>query len=178
MTVQQRSPSEELPDTSPTPPGRGRRSWLAIARIAWIALALVLLVTFVANIPSFLQSLSPICTLPDVSNCPTWQLTPVYVQVFDQLHFPVAVAAGFFAVLTVAEAVLYWVVGLLIFWRKSQEWMGLFVSLWLVFFGVSFIQNSQTTPLLRHEFRPHHRRSVGLLRRPGGPEQSHFARHQ
>jgi hypothetical protein len=56
MTLKQRPPGEALPAASPTPPGRGRWSWLAIARIAWIVFALVLLVTFVANIPAHMNT--------------------------------------------------------------------------------------------------------------------------
>jgi hypothetical protein len=100
MTVHQRPLDEARPATSP---GRGRWNWKRFAQAAWIVLALVLLVNFVAT-------------------------------------------------LTLAVSVLFWVVGLLIFWRKSQEWMGLFVSLLLVMFGATAIfafPNAQTPPLFQ-----------------------------
>ena len=90
----------------------------------WIVLALVLLVIFVANLPAFFQYAKTVCTLPDAGYCPAEQLTPAYIQVLDQLHILVAAAEGFLAALCVAVSVLFWLVGLRIFWRKSQEWMG------------------------------------------------------
>ena len=128
MALHQRPLGEELPAVSPAPPERARWRWQRLAQGVWIILALVLLVNFVANIPFFYQSVRTVCTLPDPSNCPAGQLTPVYIQVFAQLHLSVAVAVAFFAILTLAVSVLYWLVGLLVFWRKSQEWMGLFFS--------------------------------------------------
>jgi hypothetical protein len=116
-------------------------------------LALVLLIIFVANIPAFFQYAKAVCTLPDAGNCPTEQLTPAYVQVLDQLHLPVATAEGFLAVLCVAVSGLYWLLGLLIFWRKSGEWIGLFVSLLLVTFGsigfLGFNLPAQSPPLFQ-----------------------------
>lgn len=153
MTVHQRPRGEALPDASPTPPERGRWSWQRVAKGAWIVLALVLLVIFVANIPAFFQYARTVCTLPDTGNCPTEQLTPAYVQVLDQLHLSVATAEGFLAVLCVAVSVLYWLVALLIFWRKSGEWIGLLVSLLLVMFGstglLGFNLPAQTPPLFQ-----------------------------
>src|SRR5712691_2509910 len=135
MTLHQNPLSEALPAASPSLPGRGRWNRQRLAQGVWIVLALVLLVIFVANLPAFFQYARTVCTLPDAGNCPTEQLTPAYVQVLDQLHLPVATAEGFLAVLCVMVSVLYWLVGLLIFWRKSQEWIGLLVSLLLVMFG-------------------------------------------
>jgi hypothetical protein len=153
MTLQQRPSGEELPAVSPTPPRRGRWNWLRTAKAAWVVLALVLLVSFVASLPTFFQFAQTVCTLPNPGNCPTDQLTPIYVQVLDQLHFPIAVAAGLLAALTFAVSVLYWLVGLLIFWRKSQEWMGLLTSMMLVMWGAfglgGFMATAQTPALLQ-----------------------------
>lgn len=103
----------------------------------WIAFAVVLLVIFVVNLPAFYQYAGNVCTLPDVGNCPTEQLTPAYVQILDQLHLPITVAQILLASLCVAVSVLYWLLGMLIFWRKSRETIGLLVSLMLVMFASS-----------------------------------------
>src|SRR6266699_4707978 len=153
MTSPQRPGSEKLPATSPTSPGRGRWSWRRAAKGAWIVLALLLLVIFVANLPAFFQYARTVCTLPDAGNCPTEQLTPAYVQVLGQLHLSVSAAEGLLAALCVAVSVLFWLLGLLIFWRKSREPMGLLVSLLLVLFGSSgflgFNLPAQTPPLFQ-----------------------------
>ena len=152
MTVHQRPLDEARPATLPAPPARGRWNWKRFAQAAWIVLALVLLVNFVVNIPSYYQSSRTFCNVPHPSDCPTGLLTLGNVQALDQLHLSATAAATFLATLTLAVSVLFWMVGLLIFWRKSQEWMGLFVSLLLVMFGAIGIfafPNAQTPPLFQ-----------------------------
>ena len=109
--------------------------WLTLARSVWVVCALLLLANFVASIPAYYQLLQTICTLPDPSNCATGQLTPDTVQALANLHLSLNSYAASFVILEVVISLLYWGLGLLIFWRKSDEWMGLFVSLLLVLYG-------------------------------------------
>lgn len=130
-----------------------QRRWQRLVQGAWIMLALALLLIFMVNLPVFFQYARTICTLPDAGNCPTYQLTPAYARIFERLHFSIAVAQGFLAALCVAVSVVYWLLGLLIFWRKSQEPIGLLVSLLLVLFGstgfIGFNLTVQTPPLFQ-----------------------------
>jgi signal transduction histidine kinase len=141
FTRASRMPTERIP-----------RPWLVRARGAWIIFALVLLAIFVSNIPGFFAASShSFCTLPDPGNCPTGQLTPGNAQALARLHLSIAGAAGFLDALVVAVSLMYWVVGLLIFWRKSQEWIGLFFSLMCVMLGaigVYGFHDSAQTPWL------------------------------
>jgi hypothetical protein len=145
MTVQQRPFSEELPATSPRPPERGRWSWQRLAQGVWIALALVLLANFVASIPAYYQIMRTACTLPSQVPCTmpgppgntSEQLTPANVQVLAHLHLSLTVYAAYIVTLDVVVSLLAWSIGLLIFWRKSAEGMGLFVSLFLVLLGAT-----------------------------------------
>ena len=149
MTLHKRPLNTMLPASLHTLQGR----WLRVAQRTWIVLALVLLVVFVVNLPAFFQYAMMVCTLPDAGNCPSEQLTPAYIQVLHQLHLSVLVAEICLAILCVIVSVLFWLVGLLIFWRKSQEWIGLLVSLLLVLFGSSgflgFNLPSQTPPFFQ-----------------------------
>lgn len=109
--------------------------WLAVARIGWILVALVLAGNFVASIPAYYRNLRTVCTGP-VSQCSSmWQPTPGNVLALQRLHLPVAAYAAYFVSLDVAASLLFWIVGMLIFWRKSHEWMGVSVSLVLIAFG-------------------------------------------
>ena len=146
MTVQQRPPDEVLSSPLLRLRKRGRWSWLAVVRTAWIVLALLLLGTFVANIPFFYQFAHTGCTLPDPGECPTGLLTRGNIQALDHLHLSVIVVANFLATLTVALSVCYWVVGLLIFRRKSQEWSGLFFSFLCMLLGAGGIFGFSATP--------------------------------
>ena len=153
MNVYQHPRDDALPAASPVPPERGQWNWQRLVQRSCIVLDLLLLVIFVVNLPALFEYARTICTLPDVGNCPTEQLTPAYVQVLDQLHLSVAVAEGFLAVLCVVVSMLYWLLGLLIFWRKSQEWIGLLVSLLFVLVGstcfLGFNLPTQTPPLFQ-----------------------------
>jgi hypothetical protein len=130
--------------------------WLTLARSVWVVCALLLLANFVASIPAYYQLLQTICTLPDPSKCATGQLTPNTVQAFANLPLSLSIYVASFVILEVVLSLLPWGLGLLIFWRKSDEWMGLFVSLLLVLYGgtgtvntfLGLLAGSQSPPLL------------------------------
>ena len=144
------------PLSSRTSSGCISRPWLTLVRGIWVVCALLLLANFVASIPAYYQLLRTVCTLPDPSNCPTGQLTPDTVQSLAHLHLSLSGYAAFFVILDVVISLLPWGIGLLIFWRKSHERMGLFVSLLLVLFGGTGTTNTllgvwagtQSPPLL------------------------------
>ena len=152
MALHQRSFGETTFDASPAPPGRGRWSRQRAAQGAWIVFALVLLVNFVVNIPAYYQSARTGCTEASAGNCETGLLSIGNVQALTRLHLSVAAVAIFLATLTLAVSVLYWVVGFLVFWRKSQEWMGLFVSFLFVMngaIGIGAFPSPQTPPFFQ-----------------------------
>src|SRR5258708_37542132 len=109
--------------------------WLTVARRGWILVALVLAGNFVASIPAYYINLRTVCTGP-VSQCSSmWQPTPGNMLALQRLHLSVAAYAAYFVSLDVAASLLFWMVGILIFWHKSHEWMGVSVSLVLIVFG-------------------------------------------
>jgi hypothetical protein len=112
-------------------------SWQQAVQVGWVAFALLLLVIFVVTVPTIFQGARITCDRSDVGSCPIYQFTPAYVQILRQLHIPVGLAQGSLGTLCVALSVVYWLLGLLIFWRKSREPIGLIVSLALVMFGAT-----------------------------------------
>ena len=110
------------------------RRWLSLARGGWIVLALLLVANFVASIPAYYTILQTACA-PSTAQCASWQPTPGNMIALQGLHLPVAAYAAYFISLVVAVSLLYWIVGILIFWRKSHEWIGVSVSLLLIIFG-------------------------------------------
>jgi hypothetical protein len=121
------------------------RRWLTLARGVWIACALLLLANFVASIPAYYRILLTICTLPIQTSCnmpgqsanPSGQLTAHKLLALASLHVSVAAFAATVVTLYAIVSLFYWGVGLLIFWRKSNGGLGLFVSLLLVLFGAT-----------------------------------------
>ena len=135
--------------SSRKPDGDVHRRWLALARGGWIVLALLLLASFIVSIPAYYRILQNTCTL-STAQCLFWQPTPGNSIALQRLHLPVAAYAAYFVSLDVAASLLFWIVGILIFWRKSDEWIGVSVSLVLIIFG-SFgisdtLQESFITP--------------------------------
>jgi hypothetical protein len=113
--------------------------WLILARSAWVVCALLLLANFVASIPAYYHLLSVVCQLADQGQCTNvgGQLAPATVQLLAHLHLSLSSYAASFTILDVLVSLVPWGIGLLIFWRKSDEGMGLLVSLLLVLFGAT-----------------------------------------
>ncbi len=118
--------------------------WLILARAAWVVCALLLLANFVASIPAYYHRLSVVCPLADQGQCTnaSGQLAPATIQLLAYLHLSLSSYAAFFTTADVLVSLLAWGVGLLIFWRKSEEPMGLLVSLLLVLFGAAGCYNT------------------------------------
>jgi hypothetical protein len=131
-------------NTSRTSSGRISRPWLILARAAWVVCAWLLLANFVASIPAYYHRLSTVCPLADQGQCTNagGQLAPATVQLLAHLHLSLSSYAASFVTANVLVSLLAWGVGLVIFWRKSAEPMGLLVSLLFVLFGAAGCYNT------------------------------------
>src|SRR5947209_687106 len=93
---------------------------LFAARLTWIGLAAFALVTFGGCLMVYGAQLSHVCSQ---GACITGSLSPETAQALQRM----GVAPGDYAVLLVTlilvSAAGWLLVGLLIFWRKSDEWM-------------------------------------------------------
>jgi hypothetical protein len=94
---------------------RGRS--LLLARVVWLAVALLAVGVFVASVPAYFAELQTVCTSP---------------------HAGCVIYAGYSTALQVAFGVAYCTVGALIFRRSSEDWGALLTSFWLVTFGTTF----------------------------------------
>ena len=124
---------------------RGRS--LHLARATWMAVAALAIGLFVAAVPAEFALLQIPC---QNLTCPTGQLPPEGVRALENL----GLSLGFFAAYTVAMDVLFaavcGVVAALIFWRKSDDRMALFVSLALVTFGTATFVFTMEALAARH----------------------------
>jgi hypothetical protein len=133
----------ELATVSTPLNARLRGRWLILARGLWAMLALALLANFITGIPTYYQTLRTVCTAPDPQeDCQFWQPTPANVAALHRLGLSVNTYAVYFITVDVAVSLVFWIVGAMIFWRKSDEWMGLFVSGVLIMFGSSGISDT------------------------------------
>ncbi len=113
MTVRQINPTA---NTRLEPP------WLYLARVGWIVAVLGILVTFIISLP---------VRMDQIRQDP-YQLTPILSQLGLDINFFVLYGN----ILEIILALACLVIALTIFWRKSDDWMGLLVSLGLVTFLV------------------------------------------
>lgn len=119
---------------------RGR--WLVVVRSLWLALAAGMFANFLFGIVVYHAQLQTVCLTRDPQHCNFFQLVPANVPALHQLGLSVTDYAAAVTGWNVAISLLFVLVGALIFWRKSAEWYGLFVSLLLVTFGCAGISNT------------------------------------
>ena len=123
---------------------RRLRSWvLVLARGMWIAGVVLALGLFVASIPGFFASLQVVC-VPALCNLGV-QLTAQDVRVLQSLGISLAAYATLQVVFNLLFLSICVVIGLLIFWRKSTDPMGLLASFVLIVTGTTLKQNVLST---------------------------------
>jgi hypothetical protein len=110
-----------------------------LARVAWVSLVLLLLGCFVILLPSYFTLLQSICTN---AACALLQPTPQSVQALQQLGLSVANFAVLNLVLISATMVVCLLVGVVLFWRKSDDWMALLGGFFLVPFGMLYVTDA------------------------------------
>src|SRR5215208_5389752 len=126
----------------PAPPTRGDAAqpdrlsgrWLPVARAAWIAVAALTLGLFTLGIPAEFALLHVPC--PTVT-CSTGQLSRSGLHSLEGLGLSLDSFAAYTVAMDILFAAVCTAVALLIFWRRSDDRMGLLVSLALLTFGTA-----------------------------------------
>lgn len=116
---------------------RGR--WLVVARLASIAVALLAVAYFVTSLPYVFDRFQQLCTGP---RCPPPALTPARLRDLEQVGLSAASFAGWLVALGMLFVGISFVVGGIIFWRRSDDRLALVVALALVAFGGVFFSGS------------------------------------
>lgn len=111
--------------------GRG----LFIARIIWIVIALFDLGTLVIGVPAMAMQVRMPCLDPTLASCNNYQLVPAQIAAAQFLHISLDTFAVYTVTCDVLITLLFLITGALIFWHKSNDRMGLFVSIFLITFG-------------------------------------------
>jgi signal transduction histidine kinase len=120
------------PDAQTYSPLSGRR--LILARLVWLVVFVVTIGLFSANIPAYYDSLISFSDpeLDTVTVRANLEAADVSVERF----------ATYLLGISVASALVWVVVGTLIFWRRSDNWIALFASLCLIMFGTFGLNGS------------------------------------
>ena len=118
--------------------------WRRVTRAVWLALVLLLLAIFIAGLSPYNRELSVTCT---AGACQLMALSPQEVQALRDLGLSLDFYAGYNVGVDIYAVVIFILLAGLIFWRKSDSWMGFLISLALVFFGT--ITALSTSALVR-----------------------------
>ncbi len=125
---------------APPPVVRGER-WLFVARVGWLVVVVLALGLFFGSIPEQYHSLI---------NFDDPDLAPGTVRASLEAA---GISTGFYAMylllLNVPSAMVWAGVGVVIFWRRSDNWMALLTSLCLILFG-TFSLNDGPKALADH----------------------------
>jgi hypothetical protein len=128
--------SSEPPPAAPALPRRAdtrlRGRYLLLARMAWAAVAVLTVVCIGVSIPVEFAQLQTVCTS---GACRPAALTPANVRELGAMGLSAGFYAGYLIAVDLIVAATSFAVGVLIFWRRSEERIALFVALALVTFG-------------------------------------------
>jgi signal transduction histidine kinase len=126
--------NDSLPQPAALAATRLRGGWLAAARVGWLAVALLTLAVFVANLPAEYAGLKAVCA---GAGCAPDDLTPERVAEIQALGLSVEFFAAVFLGAEVLFVAIWFAIGAAIFWRKSDDRAALFVALFLVTFSTA-----------------------------------------
>jgi hypothetical protein len=125
------------PRASP-PPTTLRGHWLLFARVAWVGVAITALAIVVFSVPSSFEHYGSVCTAASEvcsSEQTVDQPTPEGVRALQDAGLSVRTYALLNVIVDKVFQLVWFAVGALIFWRRSDDRMALLVSVFLVSFG-------------------------------------------
>src|SRR6266566_2694765 len=106
-----------------------------IARALWLLIVLFEVGVLLVNLPAFIALLHTACSDPTGVNCNYLQLRSAQLPALAHSGFSLDGYALYALFCDLIVTLLFLSVGILIFWHKSADFMGLFVSLLLLTFG-------------------------------------------
>jgi signal transduction histidine kinase len=119
-------------------------NWLLLSRCAGAVLTVFLLAFFLANLPVYFAQLQTVCVH---ALCPHWQLNPANASAIQNAGLSVRLYAIFSLALGLFSALMWFAVAAFIAWRKSNNWMALLTSLFLVTAEVLLFSGGPGSPL-------------------------------
>jgi len=118
--------------------------WLAIARVVWVLVFVAMLAAFFIQIPYYLAFMSRAC--PDTCGFTTQQEAAL-----ASIGISLDVFAWIALSCTLVISLISVVLALILFWRRSNDWMAMLVALFLVGYP---IMNNGTTGNLPTDIPP------------------------
>ena len=135
---------------APLPPTTLREPWLLFARVAWVVVAITALAIIVCSVPSSFEHYSSVCTAASevCSERAVDQPTPEGVRALHDAGLSVRTYALLNVIVDKIFQLVWFVVGALIFWRRSDDLTALLVSAFLVSFGPVTVDTTDAEALI------------------------------
>jgi hypothetical protein len=117
-----------------------RQPWLNLTRVAWILIAST---AFILGSLGWIKALGeplPSCTTADAT-CAPWTVSQEDISLAGQAGLPVRLILISYFLGSIFPKLAFGLVGVLIFWRRSQDWVAQLLSLMLVLFVLEGISN-------------------------------------
>ncbi len=134
MSAPSASNGAMTPSARAEPDTRLHGRWLLLARVVWVGVVALIVGFFITSLPVYLELLQAPCA---PTTCSFWQLSPAAAQTLQRLGFSSADYATYTLTLLIVFGVVWLAVALVLFWRKSDDWMALLVALLLVTLGTA-----------------------------------------
>ena len=112
--------------TSPPTSTILRPPWVHLARATWILYASACLVLFVLGTLSTSSEPLPSCSAPEANCSASTQITREDVEIAAEMGVPFMFP--FMLVTSIAARLSLALVGMLLFWRKSDDWVAMFIA--------------------------------------------------
>lgn len=118
--------------------GRLRGRWLAVARVGWLAAASPIVALFVFGLPAYYEQFRTLSVIGDAAYREAARENLARIGLSPDFY------AGYYVALGVALAAACFVVAAILFARRSDEPVALFVALTLVLLGTTFTGSAGT----------------------------------
>jgi signal transduction histidine kinase len=115
-----------------TPPTTVLLRWRFVVRATWIALATLALGLFFAGVPVAYLRYRTLC---EGAKCDLWQLSAEGAKVLEGLGVSIDLYAAYYVTLGIVFALGFWVIGVMLFWKRSDDRLVLLASMAFVMFG-------------------------------------------
>src|SRR5918995_997227 len=128
------APASEAAKSGRDPAANQRPRVMTLARLAWMVVAALAVSLFVAGVPAEFALLHDPCP---TARCATGQLPAAGLRALGDFGLSRDFYAAYLVTMDAVFAAVWFAVAALIFWRRSDDRMGLFVSLALLTFGTA-----------------------------------------
>jgi len=114
-----------------------------IARIIWLVLVIPSIGLFVVSLLVTYQQMQTVCVNPITCNANN-ALSPQLQQSLTTMGFSVSAFAVLVTIFFAINAAIWYGVGFLIFWRRSNDWLALLAAFYLVMFNTTNAGNTSS----------------------------------